>query len=530
MAVAEPPPVFPGTPNSQPSATRKRHTNPRKPPKLPETIRPRWETPEPPGVVGTYGDRAIAWSKRELGITLGPWQQYVVRQILRFDKLGDLLARIALISTARQNGKSLIVRTIVGWILDEGQHEPAFAGWTAILAAAHDSKQARLMYRAVGADIDGNDRLRKQSRTSIYRGITVGHIDFDIVTNQPGSARGWSAGLVAFDEVLTQRDFEMYESLGPTQSAQRSPLMLLTSTAGHPDSTLLRAFYDRLVRQAAGDEAPDPSFYGAWWASDERDVGYAGDDRRALTEADWAQIERANPALPDGRLSRASIIHEHSIFPPASWRRERLNLYEDEAAAEGDIAPGVWAPNRIGIIGAPLDGLTGPYALGVEVQPGWERASITVSGVREDGRIGTEVYRDLRRDAGTSVTADRLVKEIEAFPDIDDVVVIAYDGVSGAAPRFARHHEETGFPWDPLKPAAMVAACMDAMEMILAGTLAVDDPLIDAQVKFVKKRPVGQDGAFRFARQASLGPIDAFMAMVLSAHAIAYLGGGPLIG
>lgn len=81
---------------------------------------------------------------------------------------------------------------------------------------------------------------------------------------------------------------------------------------------------------------------------------------------------------------------------------------------------------------------------------------------------------------------------------------------------------ETGFPWDELKPSAVVSACMDVTEMIQAARLAVGDPLIDAQIVGAARRAVGQDGAFRFSRQQSLGPIDAVMAMTFSAHGIVY--------
>ena len=50
---------------------------------------------------------------------------------------------------------------------------------------------------------------------------------------------------------MTQTSWDQYEVLAPTQSAQRSPLMVLTSTAGRADSVVLRSFYDRL-RQDGG--------------------------------------------------------------------------------------------------------------------------------------------------------------------------------------------------------------------------------------------------------------------------------------
>ena len=36
----------------------------------------------------------------------------------------------------------------------------------------------------------------------------------------------------------------------------------------------------------------------------------------------------------------------------------------------------------------------------------------------------------------------------------------------------------------------VVSACMDADEMILSGRLAVDDPLLDAQIPLAARRPV----------------------------------------
>ena len=134
-----------------------------------------------------------------------------------------------------------------------------------------------------------------------------------------------------------------------------------------------------------------------------------------------------------------------------------------------------------------------------------------------------EVYRDIRED----VTVDRLLREVQAFPQ--PVRVIAYPSVSGASSGFQRDLELTQRPWDELSPGMVVSACMDVYEMIGSARLAVDDPLIGAQSTTVAKRDVGQDGAFRFSRRHSSGPIDAFMAMTFAAHAAAYKPSGPQI-
>src|SRR5262245_22405225 len=114
---------------------------------------PRWETPKPRGVAGSYGPAVTGWAKRRLGLEHGRWQAHALDGALRHDRNGDLIARVALLSTGRQCGKSVIVRSFFGWMLDEGQHLPPFAAWRELLLAAHDAKQARLIYKALYRDL-----------------------------------------------------------------------------------------------------------------------------------------------------------------------------------------------------------------------------------------------------------------------------------------------------------------------------------------------------------------------------------------
>ena len=77
-------------------------------------IQPALESPQSPLAAYSYGPLVANWSKRRLGIELGPWQKYAVNRVLEADTAGNLLARLALISVGRQNGKSVIVRAVVG--------------------------------------------------------------------------------------------------------------------------------------------------------------------------------------------------------------------------------------------------------------------------------------------------------------------------------------------------------------------------------------------------------------------------------
>jgi hypothetical protein len=152
--------------------------------------------------------------------------------------------------------------------------------------------------------------------------------------------------------------------------------------------------------------------------------------------------------------------------------------------------------------------------LAVDIELGWERATIAVAGIRHDGRVGVELYRDLR----DRLTAERIIAEVRAFPD--PVVSVGYEGINPALASFRRDAEMSGVPWVELKPQDVMRACMDVAEMVQSAKLAVDDPLLDAQIAWTARRPVGPDGGFRFSRGDSGGPIDAVMAMTFAANAI----------
>jgi hypothetical protein len=480
-------------------------------------VKPRYETPANPRIVGSYGTRATAWAKRELGIDVRGWQEYVIWNLLAYDSEGRLVYREGLVSTARQNGKSVIVRVIIGWILDEGRDLAAFREWRNILAAAHDAKQARITYLNVFTDLitlprlvaaTKGDRLTRFVKLTAKEGIRIGNLSFDTATSQADSVRGTSNGLIAWDEVLTQRDYDLWRALRPTQVAVPSAQVLFTSTAGDADSVVLRDLFDKLVRQSTGAEKRDEAFWGAWWQSED-----------PTPRLDWDQIAQANPALAEGRLSKDFIVGELS-GPPDIFRQERLNHWLEQSSP-GAFNAEAWARNRVPL---PLEGHAGPFCLGVDVHSDWTRATISVGAMREDKRVGVEVFKDMRAE---SLTAADVIAAVHSFPGT--TLAVSYDQASAGAPSFRRDMENSAIPWDELKPSAVCSAHMDFSEMVHAGALAIDDPLVDAQIPYVARRPVGPDGAFRFSRKDSTGPIDAVNASAFAAHNARYFGAGQLM-
>ena len=83
-------------------------------PRLPP---PRWETPLPPGVVGSWGPLVVRFARDELHIELDRWQRRALYRALACDAAGRLVHREYLISTGRQSGKTALVRALIGWAL-----------------------------------------------------------------------------------------------------------------------------------------------------------------------------------------------------------------------------------------------------------------------------------------------------------------------------------------------------------------------------------------------------------------------------
>ena len=55
----------------------------------------------------SYGPQVVSWAKTFMGLDLFEWQAHALFGQLAHDENGDLLFRESLVSTARQNGKSI---------------------------------------------------------------------------------------------------------------------------------------------------------------------------------------------------------------------------------------------------------------------------------------------------------------------------------------------------------------------------------------------------------------------------------------
>jgi phage terminase large subunit-like protein len=448
---------------------------------------PRWETALPPEAVGSDGPKAIDWARRVLGFELTAWQRHGLTRALATDRDGRYVFRHYLLSTGRQNGKTLLTRALIGWAIEE---HPV---WRRIWGLAFDRRQASVLYREVAGDL----AERPGIKVTAYHGITTpgGHRYDTASRGAKDNLRGSTTDLAVFDEVMTHRDDLTWSALLPTIATRPQALILATSSAGDDRSVLLRDWWDRGLSAIREGRSPE-GFGMSWWA--------AGDDDAPDDPAAWL---KANPSLSAGILTTETIAYERSMFAPASFRRERLNLWSD--SADDWLPPGLWrslaAPERR----IPLD--SPRIVIAADVTPSWQRCTVAVAARLAEGLPHVAITDEIdalrqRGDVRPGQAVDAVRRAVATWAP----AAVLYDAHGTIAP----HLERAGIADAELVPVSSVSllSVCAHFEGLTRGrelTHAGDDVLA-VSLASAARSEIG-DG-WRWTRKRSTGHIDAIVA------------------
>lgn len=468
--------------------------------------RPRWQTPLPRNVAGSYGPEVAAFAADELGITLDRWQRRAINRALAVDADGRTVHNLYLISTARQQGKTALVRALIGYALT-GKGTPP---WRFILGLAHDRTQARIPYEAVMADLAPiASRVGPYPRGGLaitrYLGIRSAmhgrHREYHVGSREAANAiRGYTTDLDVFDEVRTQRDFTVWAALEPTltQAAVKGHgLIVAISTAGDDRSVVLRSWWERGLRIVDGGDAPGG--FGMTWYAPPDDA--PPDDPRT-----W---RLASPAIADGRITVATVAESFRQLPPEMFRSERLNLW----STGGDewLPAGAWAAGDT--TDPDVEGQR--VVLAVEASRTWGHASI-VAAVELDGRAWVMVTRELR--AAVDVEAPTLPPEL-VIRALEDAVAewrpeaIAYSNAHAIAPALEAWAAGRDVNLYALTPARLRMGSELFRSEIMGGRLLHrPDPLLADQVRRVRPSAPLESGRWYLSVADSPGDVDAVRA------------------
>jgi hypothetical protein len=284
---------------------------------------PRLETVWP-DASGSFGAEVGGWALQHLGMELMPWQQRVLDGQLLFDGDGDFLHRMSMVSTARQNGKTVALTALVGWWLTEMPKHRALP--QTVLSTAHRLDLAVMLYDKLADILElrfGAKLMRSYGRNQVT--MPDGSKWFIRAANS-SVGHGMSCDLIVADEIWDIGSTVIDGGLLPAQRARRSPLLSAWSTAGTEASTAMQRWREQGLRSI--DRAEPSSLYFAEW-SPPPDISPM--DSRA-----WGW---ANPAL--GKTLTLKTIEAESENPDrASFLRASCNLWV--ASDKSWIAPGLW--------------------------------------------------------------------------------------------------------------------------------------------------------------------------------------------
>lgn len=190
----------------------------------------------------------------------------------------DFVHRESLVSTARQNGKSVALQALIGWALTD---LPKIWGRPVnILSVANMLDRAEGIHASLGPILkDIFDAKVGQVVGRKY--VQLGQSRWDI---RAASTRlhGGSYDLVVCDELFDVSVAALDEAIRPTMIARRSPLLSAWSTAGDQSSTAMMK-----MREEALDAIDANTNHGTYFAEWSAEPG-------RTDPASWGM---ANPAL-----------------------------------------------------------------------------------------------------------------------------------------------------------------------------------------------------------------------------------------
>ena len=437
-----------------------------------------------PEAVSSSGIEAIDLAA-SVGLMLDPWQQLVLEGGCGERADGKWSAFEVAVVCPRQNGKNGILeaRELAGLFL---------FGEKLILHSAHEFKTAQEAFRRVLTLVENSDDLRKKVarvRTSHgEEGIELRDgARLRFIARSTGSGRGFSSDCTILDESYAL-SAEAMGALLPTLSARPNPQVWYTSSAGKRDSSQLMMVRDR------GRAGGDPGLaYFEWSAGPEASV----DDRAA-----WAL---ANPAMGI-RIGEEFIERELAALPLTEFRRERLGVWDDEAAGSDWVIPiEAWKA-----CADPASEVEDPVVFAPDVSFDRAWASISVAGTRSDGLPAVEVV-DYRK--GTSWVAPRLAELVQRHGALG--IGLDPGGPSGS---LIPELESLGVPLILMSARDIAQGCGAFYDAVVQGALRHrDQPELTAAVSAARKRPLGD--AWAWSRKEAVSEITTLISATVALRA-----------
>lgn len=437
----------------------------------------------PPTLTGpSHGARAARVARALFGIELLDWERFTLDHALALDDVGRYLYSLVVVTVARQNGKSVILR---GATADRMIGED---GATAAVMSQDRAAAKEIIFEPL-ADAFEADKwapLRPKTRRSNgFERILLGALGSRLVLLSPTEkgAHGYSLDVVVVDEAWALWDFRVPQAVTPTQVARPNPQLWVVSTAGTEQSLWLRSLVER------GRAGGARMLYLEWSAP----IGLDVDD-----PAGW---RAANPSI-EQTIALDALADARTKLPEAEFERAHLNRWT--IGAETVIPAGLWASCLVEDLDLAGEGIVFAFDVAYDRESAAIAASSTVGE-----RVGVEVV-DLR--PGTEWVLPRLAELAARW---SPAAIVANN--AGPARNLIEAAPAAGVVLDAYNAGQYVAACQSFYDLIVEGRLAQrgQGPL-DLAVAAAGRRNLAGSWAFgRSPRGADIAPL---VAATLAGH------------
>lgn len=449
------------------------------------------------------GFRAVQFAEEVVGITLHPYQRWLLIHMLELRSNGMFRFKTLLILISRQNGKTWILKVLALYFM-------YLRGRCLVLGAAQSLDIAKESWQgAVELAEDVEDLADEIAPNGVRRanGDICLTLDsgsrYRIAAASRSAGRGLSVDLLILDELREHRDWMAWGALSKTTSARPNSLVVGISNAGDDQSVVLNS----LRAGALGGEDDTLGIF-EWSAPDGCDL----DDVEA-----WAQ---ANPSLghPNG-VSMGALRSGLMTDPAAVFRTE--SLCQRVETLDSAVDPAAW--QECGDEASPgLAPLRDRVAACLDVAPDGQHVTLIGAAQLADGR-----FRVAPLAAWESTSECR--RELRGLLRRIKPAVFGWfpSGPAAALAADLRVHDDgsiwagmapAGQTWEPkeLKGAEVGEACQGLADLAVARQVEhPNDPLINAHVAGSTRLHSG-DG-WRFARKGA-GHVDAAYACAGAVH------------
>jgi len=428
----------------------------------------------------TFGGEVAAWAADNLGVELYPWQRLVLDGMLEHEN-DTLHHRWALVSTARQNGKSRgLLAPLIGWWLTAGRL--VRNGPQNVISVAHKLNIAEDIAKQLFPVLE--DRYGFETYTSFGRMEAI-HEDGSRWKIEAGNARaghGTSNDLVICDEIW-KLDADVIEAgLLPTQRAKRNPFALFVSTAGTEASRFFIRWRERGMQQI---EKGEPGrLYMAEWSPP---------PNVAATDRDYWHM--GNPAIGLGELTMQDLEDELQAPDRDNFMRSSLNLWTS--------AIGSWIPPQIW----PALETTDPMPAGGVLAVDSDLDDMRYCGVRvaqrDDGDL--QVHADFVVES-----ISELWEQVEQVMEDPTVKLLLTPGIAALCPLHLQRRMDIFGQQEITRYTAIVRGLILEQRIHHSGQMALTEQ--------VQRAVAGRHNAtITLASQKSPGPIEQCRCMVAAA-------------